>query len=674
MPYPYEANLNDAKRLLKDRRYPEAALQFYKAATQGSREAWEILNGEILFEEQGFEDDVNNGDHDYQLCIALIHLIGLGVPRDDKRAYDILQCLLADEEKLSGLSERRNEALIHTYYLIGFLYQGGRGIKRNDEEAVRWYCKAAEAGLPAAMQSLGVAYSEGLGVVRNDKEAFDWFRRAAEEGNSAAMMRLGMMYEEGLGVTGGQRTTNRFRAIYWFVKALEKPSDHERVCRYITANLLNENKSDMRLARALLSETAENLKTAIERGIKRENAIFSQIVTELDQGEFSFASETSSKKLKELFNLGVQTSLFYTLLKPLQRTELLATLILKRHEAHRFLTDSQENDFSDIALLIALQETEFWELEPKTFNQLATIVLSHINSEIVLASKNKNHKTQYLQYLWPLTESLWMGRKILDDNNKFLFISTVLAITLKERNQKELTIDCFKTDPTPFYLLLNIHASREVDRLINPSLDEEKNDEMNELYTVGLLKVEEQRLKNSNKKWLEGWRSSLKEKLELIDEQHFNVWRGQEILTQKGIKKFVPEGIAGIYNSIQSILATQFLYNTMQRKFYPLQNIQPLLQKIKKIASEHKKEREGFWGGFKSTPATFIYKLVNNINFPDEIIYEDQSKAEISNDDFKYSPWPPRTSSPLPRCPRAGGNNEGAGMTDFTYYLWVMIG
>ncbi|WP_155267681.1 hypothetical protein, partial [Coxiella burnetii] len=63
-----------------------------------------------------------------------------------------------------------------------------------------------------------------------------------------------------------------------------------------------------------------------------------------------------------------------------------------------------------------------------------------------------------------------------------------------------------------------------------------------------------------------------------------------------------------------------------------------------------------------------------NINFPDEIIYEDQSKAEISNDDFKYSSWPPRTSSPLPRCSRAGGNNEGAGMTDFTYYLWVMIG
>ncbi|WP_259411839.1 hypothetical protein, partial [Coxiella burnetii] len=22
----------------------------------------------------------------------------------------------------------------------------------------------------------------------------------------------------------------------------------------------------------------------------------------------------------------------------------------------------------------------------------------------------------------------------------------------------------------------------------------------------------------------------------------------------------------------------------------------------------------------------------------------------------------------------AGGNDEGAGMTDFTYYLWVMIG
>ena len=47
----------------------------------------------------------------------------------------------------------------------------GEGCKKNQQEAVTWYRKAAEQGEAGAMFNLGACYLEGTGVKRDIAEA-----------------------------------------------------------------------------------------------------------------------------------------------------------------------------------------------------------------------------------------------------------------------------------------------------------------------------------------------------------------------------------------------------------------------------------------------------------------------------------------------------------------------
>ncbi len=82
----------------------------------------------------------------------------------------------------------------------GYDYAHGRGVPRNDSEAVRWYRAAATAGDASGMNNLGWMYREGRGVAQNDSEAVRWFRAAVEAGSNYGMNSLAEMYEEGRGV------------------------------------------------------------------------------------------------------------------------------------------------------------------------------------------------------------------------------------------------------------------------------------------------------------------------------------------------------------------------------------------------------------------------------------------------------------------------------------------
>ena len=74
------------------------------------------------------------------------------------------------------------------------MYDEGRGVAKDDAEAVKWYRKAAEQGYASAQHNLGVCYADGEGVEKDEDEAVKWLRRAAEQGESAAkeaLKRLG---------------------------------------------------------------------------------------------------------------------------------------------------------------------------------------------------------------------------------------------------------------------------------------------------------------------------------------------------------------------------------------------------------------------------------------------------------------------------------------------------
>ncbi|MBO43546.1 MAG: hypothetical protein CMM28_07460 [Rhodospirillaceae bacterium] len=69
---------------------------------------------------------------------------------------------------------------------MGYLFEHGKGVERNYQQAVEWYQKAARQGEPAAQFNLGVMYRKGHGVKKDDKIARQWYEKAAEQGHPIA--------------------------------------------------------------------------------------------------------------------------------------------------------------------------------------------------------------------------------------------------------------------------------------------------------------------------------------------------------------------------------------------------------------------------------------------------------------------------------------------------------
>jgi len=61
------------------------------------------------------------------------------------------------------------------------MYGNGRGVVKDDKEAVKWYRLAAEQGNADVQSYLGVMYDNGRGVLQDDKETAKWYLLAAEQ-------------------------------------------------------------------------------------------------------------------------------------------------------------------------------------------------------------------------------------------------------------------------------------------------------------------------------------------------------------------------------------------------------------------------------------------------------------------------------------------------------------
>jgi uncharacterized protein len=73
-------------------------------------------------------------------------------------------------------------------YLLGQMYAFGWGVPKSDEDAIRWFRKAAMWSegttdpAAAAEYYVGRSYAEGQGVPKDEVESAKWFRRAAAGG------------------------------------------------------------------------------------------------------------------------------------------------------------------------------------------------------------------------------------------------------------------------------------------------------------------------------------------------------------------------------------------------------------------------------------------------------------------------------------------------------------
>ena len=97
---------------------------------------------------------------------------------------------------------------------LGLLYQSGRGVDIDLEQAFYWFDRAASEGLAEAHFNLGLMYFDGRGVERDHENAFKRFQSASEKDLARGSFMLGKMLFEGLGVE-----QDLFKARVLFLKA-----------------------------------------------------------------------------------------------------------------------------------------------------------------------------------------------------------------------------------------------------------------------------------------------------------------------------------------------------------------------------------------------------------------------------------------------------------------------
>jgi len=100
---------------------------------------------------------------------------------------------------------------------LGWLYDNGEGVPRDQEQAFRWWLKAAEQGQPVARYNVGLMYSSGQGVAQDYAEAGNWWRKTTQPMDVLATYQLGWLVATGSGVPKDYSDARN-----WWITAAER--------------------------------------------------------------------------------------------------------------------------------------------------------------------------------------------------------------------------------------------------------------------------------------------------------------------------------------------------------------------------------------------------------------------------------------------------------------------
>jgi TPR repeat protein len=153
---------------------------------------------------QQIKAKAEEGDAEAQSNVGFCYERGVGVLKDETEAIKWYRKAAAQGQVLAQ-------------YNIGVCYYFGIAVTKDSVEAVKWFRLAAIQGLAEAQSNLGVCYGKGEGLTKNEAEAANWFRKAAEKGHAEAQVNLGACYYFGTGVSKDQ-----IEAIKWYRKAAEQ--------------------------------------------------------------------------------------------------------------------------------------------------------------------------------------------------------------------------------------------------------------------------------------------------------------------------------------------------------------------------------------------------------------------------------------------------------------------
>ena len=115
------------------------------------------------------------------------------------------------EKCLPIFQELAEKGNVMAQFYLGLSYDKGKGVLKNERNAMEWYTKAAEQGHIIAQYNLALCYRYDY---KDARTAVEWYTKAAEQGYALAQNSLGYCYETGIGVPIDER-----KAIEWYTKA-----------------------------------------------------------------------------------------------------------------------------------------------------------------------------------------------------------------------------------------------------------------------------------------------------------------------------------------------------------------------------------------------------------------------------------------------------------------------
>ena len=96
----------------------------------------------------------------------------------------------AAQEELESLEAEAAAGDADAQLELGLRYWEGDGVPEDNEEAAKYFRKAAEQGLAEAQTWMGNLLESGIGVTANDAEASSWYQEAAKQGDEEAQYRF----------------------------------------------------------------------------------------------------------------------------------------------------------------------------------------------------------------------------------------------------------------------------------------------------------------------------------------------------------------------------------------------------------------------------------------------------------------------------------------------------
>jgi TPR repeat protein len=151
------------------------------------------------------------GDAGILSAIANYFKEGILIKQDDAIANDLLGKAVKFYRKAADQGDA------YAQNNLGNLYDSGKGVKQDYDEAVNWYRKAAEKGNPYGQYRLGWAYENAQGVKQDLAEALNWYRKSAAQGDADAQNSVGDMYDSGKGLK-----QDYVEAVNWYRKSAEQ--------------------------------------------------------------------------------------------------------------------------------------------------------------------------------------------------------------------------------------------------------------------------------------------------------------------------------------------------------------------------------------------------------------------------------------------------------------------